>query len=122
MAQKKSNPGSVIQCKHINIGGLQWNIIPGDENTQVEGSCSTPNRHNLKIKLSPHLRPEGEHLDTFMHEILHAMSNMYLTRRNALKEVQVMFLAEAFEDLFVRNPHLTQWIADYADWLRQHKK
>jgi len=88
------------------IGPLTWQITPLDEDDMPAfyGQCHAP--LTAKIKLNPE-NSGMRALDTLLHEVVHAMDMMALTK---LKEDQVERLGYMLAMFFRDN----EWIHDYA--------
>ena len=87
------------------IGRLAWQITPLDEDDIAThyGQCLPP--LSAKIKLNPE-NSGMRALDTFLHETIHAMDMMALTK---LKEDQVECLGYMLSMFFRDN----EWVHDY---------
>jgi len=119
---KKKNPGSIFNIDKIQIGGINWDIVPlGIDAGKTLGTCSTPDRHIIKINQHQWNRSNEDYIDTVLHECLHAMSSMKMGK-SQLSEFQVSQLAEGFEELILYNPKFVKWLSEYADWVRQERK
>ena len=89
----------------VKIGQVTWQITPLDEEDMQThyGQCYSP--VTARIKLNPE-NTGMRALDTLLHEMVHAMDMMALTK---LKESQVERLGYMLALVFRDNP----WLHDY---------
>ena len=118
---RKKNPGSIFNVEKVKIGGIEWDIVPLPADHKALGTCSTPDRHMIKINMHQYNRADEDYIDTVFHEFLHAMSVMKLGK-SQMSEIQVSCIAEGLEELFIENPKFVKWVSEYADWVRQERK
>ena len=117
------NPGSVFNVKEIKIGPLTWSIKPLDKtkNHDSQGTTSSVYFHEIEVESIDWQDPKGEHIDTVMHELFHAISSTYFNESN-LTEKQVHILGHAFENLILGNPKFMKWLFEYSNWQRSAKR
>ena len=118
---KKKNPGSIFNVEKVKIGGIYWDIVPLPDDEKALGTCSTPDRHRIRINHHQWNKANEDYIDTILHECLHAISAMKMGTRQ-LSEFQVSQVAEGLEELILENPKFVKWLSEYADWVRQERK
>jgi hypothetical protein len=101
--------------EHVLIGNVRYSIAPLPEDAKekdVNGRCTNVLHHRIEIDTD---QIGADAVDTLMHEMLHAMSDIY---RISLSHKQIYQLSNAFADMAEYNPGILYWMMktiDYAD-------
>ena len=116
------SPGSVLNVEEIKIGPVVWQLIPETRTDRdYAGHCTSIRQHQIAVKATDSQDPESDHIDTVLHEILHAISLVYFVQTK-LSERQVELIAEAMEALLLDNPKFSKWLYEYSMWQRSARK